>query len=144
VSSEFPVDEAAEVAQPVRRRVMVDLRPLQTAPAYRRLWIGSTVSFLGAQMTAVAVAIQVYSLTGSSFAVGAIGICMLVPMIMFGLYGGAVADAVDRRRLALASSTGLAAVSIVLAVQAFAGSQALWLLYCRARSPRSTTRPGWR
>lgn len=129
MSSESPVDEAAEVAQPPRRRVMVDLRPLQTAPAYRRLWIGSTVSFLGAQMTAVAVAIQVYSLTGSSFAVGAIGICMLVPMIMFGLYGGAVADAVDRRRLALASSTGLALVSIVLAVQAFAGGRALWLLY---------------
>ena len=129
MSSESPVDEAADVAQRSRRRVMVDLRPLQTAPAYRRLWIGSTVSFVGTQMTAVAVAIQVYSLTGSSFAVGAIGICMLVPMIMFGLYGGAVADAVDRRRLALASSTGLALVSIVLAVQAFAGSQALWLLY---------------
>ena len=121
-------DEAVTIL-PARRRLLVDVRPLQSAPAYRRLWIGSTVSFLGAQMTAVAVAIQVYTLTGSSFAVGAIGICMLIPMIVFGLYGGAVADVMDRRKLALASSTGLLATSVVLAVQAFAGARLLWLLY---------------
>jgi MFS family permease len=111
------------------RSVLTDTRPLQVSPPFRRLFFGSTVSQLGQQMTNVAVAIQVYALTGSSFYVGLVGVFALVPLVALGLYGGAIADAVDRRTLALVASAGLWAVSIALAVQAFAGNRSVWVLY---------------
>jgi MFS family permease len=80
-------------------------------------------------MTAVAVAIQVYTITQSSFAVGLVGLFSVVPLVVFGLYGGAVADAMDRRTLALLASFGLWAVSLLLAAQAFAGNTEVWVLY---------------
>ncbi len=110
-------------------RLLTDIRPLQVSPAYRRLFIGSTISQLGQQMTNVAVAIQVYALTESSFYVGLLGVFGLVPLIAFGLYGGAIADAMDRRTLALIASAGLWSVSIALAVQAYLGSTSVWFLY---------------
>ena len=111
------------------RGVLTDTRPLQHSPDYRRLWLGQVVSQLGQQMTAVAVAIQVYSLTSSSFAVGLVGICQLVPLVVFGLYGGAIADSMDRRRLALMSSSGLWLLSMVLMLQALVSLDSVWLLY---------------
>jgi MFS family permease len=111
------------------RSVLTDTRPLRVSPPFRRLFLGSTVSQLGQQMTNVAVAIQVYSLTHSSFYVGLVGVFALVPLVALGLYGGAVADAVDRRTLALVASAGLWAVSLALAVQAFAGNTSVWVLY---------------
>jgi MFS family permease len=111
------------------RSVVTDIRPLQRSAAYRRLFLGNTVAQLGQQMTNVAVAIQVYRLTGSSFYVGLVGVFALVPLVVLGLYGGAIADAVDRRTLALVASAGLWAVSLALAVQAFAGNGSVWLLY---------------
>jgi MFS family permease len=80
-------------------------------------------------MTNVAVAIQVYAITGSSFYVGLVGVFALVPLVVLGLYGGAIADAVDRRTLALVASAGLWTVSVALAVQAFAGATSVWPLY---------------
>jgi MFS family permease len=109
--------------------VLTDVRPLQVSPPFRRLFFGSTVSQLGQQMTNVAIAIQVYDITGSSFYVGLVGVFALVPLVALGLYGGAIADAVDRRTLALVASAGLWAVSIALAVQAFAGNGSVWVLY---------------
>ena len=111
------------------RSVVTDVRPLQVSAPYRRLFFGNTVAQLGQQMTNVAVAIQVYALTHSSFYVGLVGVFALVPLVVLGLYGGAIADAVDRRSLALVASAGLWAVSIALAVQAFAGNESVWLLY---------------
>lgn len=81
-------------------------------------------------MTSFAVALQVYTLTHSSVAVGAVGLAMAVPAIVFGLLGGAVADAFDRRKLVLVTSSCLAVVSAVFAVQAFADLGQVWLLYC--------------
>ena len=109
--------------------MVTDIRPLQVSPAYRRLFFGNTVAQLGQQMTNVAVAIQVYALTHSSFYVGLVGVFALVPLVVLGLYGGAIADAVDRRTLALVASAGLWAVSLALAVQAFLGNESVWLLY---------------
>jgi MFS family permease len=109
--------------------VVTDIRPLQESAPYRRLFLGNTVAQLGQQMTNVAVAIQVYSLTHSSFYVGLAGVFSLVPLVALGLYGGAIADAVDRRSLALVASAGLWTVSVALAVQAFAGNTSVWLLY---------------
>ena len=85
-------------------RLLVDLTPLKVSPAYRRLWVGNTLSFVGTQLTLVAVSLEVFALTGSSFAVGLLGLAALVPLVVAGLYGGAVADRHDRRTVALASS----------------------------------------
>lgn len=111
------------------RRLLFDLSPLTSSAAFRRLWIGSTLSALGSQMTTFAVALQVYRQTHSSAAVGAIGLIAALPAIGFGLFGGAVIDAVDRRRLALLTSALLAAVSGVFAAQAFLDLRQLWVLY---------------
>jgi MFS family permease len=111
------------------RSVVTDIRPLRASAAYRRLFLGNTVAQLGQQMTNVAVAIQVYAITGSSFYVGLVGVFALVPLVVLGLYGGAIADAVDRRQLALVASGGLWLVSVALAAQAFLGNESVWLLY---------------
>jgi hypothetical protein len=111
------------------RALLTDITPLQASADYRRLWFGGTVSQLGQQMTAIAVAIQVYALTGSSFSVGLVGLFALVPIIVFGLYGGAVADAVDRRKLGLIASSGLWLLSIALALQAYLHVGSVALLY---------------
>lgn len=80
-------------------------------------------------MTAVAVSVQVYALTGSTFATGMVGLCSLVPLVVFGLYGGAIADTVDRRKLGLVGSFGLALLSAVLAALALTDSPHVVVLY---------------
>ncbi|MFJ8694230.1 MFS transporter [Streptomyces roseolilacinus] len=121
--------EAGDPPAPPRRRVLADLTPLRTSPDYRRLWVGGTVSWTGQGMTTLAISLHVYELTGSSFSVGLVGLFSLVPLVGFGLYGGAVADAVDRRRLGLVSAIGLAALSVVLAAGTVAGFHQVWFLY---------------
>ncbi|GAA2806656.1 MULTISPECIES: MFS transporter [Kitasatospora] len=111
------------------RGAFADLSPLRDNADYRRVWFGQAVSSIGQQMTAVAVSVQVYDLTGSSFATGLVGLFSLFPLIAFGLYGGAIADTADRRRLGLIGSAGLAAVSAVLAAQAIAGLGLVAVLY---------------
>ncbi|WP_435851380.1 MFS transporter [Streptomyces thermolilacinus] len=113
----------------VRRRVLADLTPLRTSPDYRRLWVGNTISWTGQGMTTLAVSLHVYDLTESSFSVGLVGLCSLVPLVTFGLYGGAVADRVDRRRLGLVSAVGLAVLSAVLAAGTVAGLHHVAFLY---------------
>jgi MFS family permease len=109
--------------------LLADVRPLQESPAFRRLWAGVTLSAIGGSLTSFAVILQVWQLTQSSFAVGAIGVAQMVPTLAVGLLGGTLTDAADRRRLVLVTSTALAAVSAALAAQAFAGSRLLWPLY---------------
>jgi len=128
--------------------ILADIRPLRVSADYRRLWFGFTVSQLGQQMTTIAVAIQVYALTRSNFAVGLLGLVVLGPMVVGGLYGGAIADVMDRKLLAIAASSGLAATSLLLAIQAYAdwrssASSMRWSR-CRGSSSRSTTPPGTR
>jgi MFS family permease len=109
--------------------VLTDVRPLRVSAPYRRLFVGNTIGQLGQQMTAVTVAVQVYALTGSSFSVGLLGIFGLVPLVGFGLYAGSIADAVDRRVLALSASAVSWLVSLVLAAQAFLGNTEVWVIY---------------
>ena len=99
------------------RRLAVDTRPLRHAP-YRRLWTSSVVTAMGSQMTAVAVPFQIYQLTRSSGWVGIASFCGLLPLIVFGLWGGAVADTMDRRTLMVLTNTGVAVSSLALWVQA--------------------------
>jgi MFS family permease len=109
--------------------LLTDLTPLRSSAAFRRLWAGGTLSSAGSALTAFAVVLQVYDLTRSPLAVGAIGVAQLGPTLAVGLLGGPVADALDRRRLVLVTSGGLAGVSGALAAQAFAGLRLVWLLY---------------
>lgn len=95
----------------------IDTTPLRN-PAYRRLFWGVAATMLGQQMTLVAVPFQVYALTGDSLMVGVTSMVALVPLIVFGLLGGAIADSMDRRRLMLVTSAGAAVTSALLAVQA--------------------------
>ena len=114
---------------PQLRRLLADITPLRESTAFRRLWTGTTLSSVGSALTSFAVILQVYELTRSPFAVGAIGVAQMVPTLAAGLVGGPVADAVDRRKLVLVTSSCLAAVSAAFAAQAFAGLRLAWLLY---------------
>ncbi|TDE97428.1 MFS transporter [Occultella glacieicola] len=109
-------------------RLLADTAPLRV-PAFRRLWWGLGISNLGTQLTAVAVGLEVYSLTGSTLAVGILGICALVPLVVLGLYGGALVDHFDRRKVALLASTALLVVTALLAAQAWAGVDSVGVLY---------------
>jgi hypothetical protein len=115
--------------RPLYRRLLADTRPLQESSAYRRLWIGQSLSSLGSRMTSVAVPVQIYDLTHSSLAVGMLGLVVAVPLIVLGLLGGAIADAFDRRTLVLVTTTLLSLVSVLLALQALLDLRQLWLLY---------------
>lgn len=110
-------------------KTLTDIRPLQSSADYRRLWAGNTISQLGQQMTAVTIAIQVWALTHSTFSVGLVGLFALGPLIVFGLYGGAVADVVDRRKVALVASGSLWLLSLALVVQAAVGLGSTTVLY---------------
>jgi MFS family permease len=109
------------------RGALADTRPLRT-PAYRRLWSAGIVTVVGAQLTVVAVPTQIYQLTGSSAYVGLTGLFGLVPLVVFGLWGGAIADAVDRRLLLLLTGSGIAAVSLALWVFSAAGLGNVWVV----------------
>ncbi len=111
------------------RGLRVDLSPLRTSRDFRLLFVAGTVFYLGAMVSYVAIPFQVYDLTGSNFAVGLIGLVELVPLVVFGLYGGALADHVDRRRLLVATGVAQALFTGVLAVNAFAGSPQVWVLF---------------
>jgi MFS family permease len=113
-------------------RLLADVRPLRQCPPYRRLWAGSMVSSIGGAMTAFALTLQVYRLTHSAFAVGAIGLASMIPTLSVAIFGGSLADGTDRRKLVLVTSSSLAAVSALLAVQAFANLGQVWLLYVLA------------
>jgi MFS family permease len=95
---------------------------------FRRLWLANIVTVIGAQLTVVAVPAQIYSITGSSAYVGLAGVFGLVPLVVFGLWGGALADAMDRRSLLIGTTLGLVATSALFWVQAAAGNSNVWLL----------------
>ncbi|HEX7306651.1 MFS transporter [Lentzea sp.] len=101
------------------RRFFADTRPL-AVPAFRRTFAGQGTAVVGLMITAVAVPVQLYDLTRSSLVVGLSGLVGLLPVVVFGLYGGAVADAVDRRRLYLVASSVSWAATLGLLAQSVA------------------------
>ncbi len=108
-------------------RFAIDTRPLRY-PAYRRLWSSNVITSVGSQLTAVAVPKQIYDVTGSSSWIGIASFAALVPLTVFGLWGGAIADAVDRRKLLLVTNAGIAATSVAFWAQAAAGLRSVWPL----------------
>ncbi|MFD6312988.1 MULTISPECIES: MFS transporter [Streptomyces] len=121
--------EPSEVTAAPRgwRRWAMDTRPLRR-PAYRRLWTSTIVTAVGSQLTAVAVPKQVYDITGSSAWVGAASLAGLVPLTVFALWGGAIADSMDRRRLLLITNIGIAVTSVLFWLQAAAGLESVAVL----------------
>jgi MFS family permease len=111
------------------RRAAVDLTPLRESRDFRRLWFGTGISAIGSQITTVAIPFQAYAITGSTLVVGLLSAAALVPLLVVPLYGGAVADAVDRRRLLLFSDLALAAVSAVLLANALLPEPSVALLF---------------
>jgi MFS family permease len=114
-----PVDEARGLRAALRRHA-VDTRPVRITD-YRRLLVGQGTAFIGSMVTQVAVPVEVYSISHSSLLVGLVGFVGLLPLVVFGLYGGAIADAVDRGRLYFWSSVGTWLVTIALLVQTLIG-----------------------
>jgi MFS family permease len=115
-----------------RRRlaaVHVDLTPLRTSRDFRILFGAGVVFYLGAMVTYVALPYQLYRLTGSNWAVGAMGVAELLPLLVFGLWGGALADHVDRRRMLVATGTAQALLTAVLLANALLSQPRVWLLY---------------
>lgn len=108
---------------------LIDLTPLRISPAFARMWIGSTLAGIGGQLTIVTVMLHVFALTGSTFAVSMIAVAGLVPMILAGLYGGMLADAFDRRRVALIAATVTFASTALLAALTWTGAETIWWLY---------------
>ena len=111
------------------RNVQVDLTPLRTSPDFRRLFASGLVTAIGSMVTYVAIPFQVAQLTDSYIAVGLIGLCELVPLVVFGLLGGSLADTVDRRRMVLATEAVSCVLVIVLLVNARSSSPQLWILF---------------
>lgn len=107
--------------------LLADTRPLRN-PHFRRLWTANIVTVVGAQLTVVAVPAQIYAITGSSAYVGLSGLFGLVPLVVFGLWGGALADHFDRRAILLVTTVGLIATSAGFWAQAALGLENVWLL----------------
>jgi MFS family permease len=110
-------------------RLALDVSALRHSPAFRRLWLGQAVSFIGTEVTAVAVSYQVYRLTGSTLAVGLLALTHLVPLLTLTLVGGAIADAVDRGRLMLVQQSGMVVGSLGLAANAALANPRVWPLF---------------
>jgi MFS family permease len=98
----------------ILRRLLIDTSPLREHRDYRLLWSGQVVTGMGNQITRIALPYQVFVLTHSVAAVGVLTLVQLVPILAFSLGAGSVADAVDRRRLLVATQLGMAASSLAL------------------------------
>ena len=115
-------------AKRVLGNIVIDTRPLRIRD-FRRLWVSTAITAIGSQLTAVAAPKQVYDLTGSSGYVGLTGAVGLAALVIFGLWGGAIADAFDRRRVVTISNVGIAVTSGLLWAQAFAGLNSVWVIF---------------
>jgi MFS family permease len=121
------------------RALRMDLTPWRSSKDFRLLLTAGTVFYFGAMVSYVAIPFQVYTLTGSNFAVGAIGLVELVPLVVFGLYGGALADHVDRRRLLVGLGIAQALFTAALAVNAFRDDPSVWVIFVIAALLVSTS-----
>jgi MFS family permease len=112
-----------------RRSILLDLGPLREFRDFRIVWLGQLVSNVGRQVTLVALPYQLYILTRSPLAIGALAVVQLVPLLTITLFGGAIADAVDRRRLLLLTQSGLMVTSGCFAILATVATPPIVLIY---------------
>jgi MFS family permease len=114
------------------RAHLVDLTPLKISRDFRHLFLGRSVSDFGDEIVAVVIPFQVYEITGSTLAVGLLGLVELVPVFVFPIVGGAFADALERRRLTITTHAILAVMSLLMAANALMDEPLLWPLYAFA------------
>ena len=107
----------------------IDVTPLRSSRDFRLIFVSGLITYLGSMITYVALPFQVAELTGSFVAVGLIGLAELVPLIVFGLYGGALADAIDRRTMVISTEVASAVLIGILLVNALLPTPQLWVLY---------------
>ena len=111
------------------RKFAIDLSPLTKYPDFRRLWLSGLISFFGSMITMVALPYQIKLMTNSYVAVGAIGAVELIPLIIFGLYGGVLADTYDRKKLIWFSEFGALLLTSCLLINALLPSPKLIAIY---------------
>jgi MFS family permease len=128
-----PDDESPPPRRTFRERVAglrVDITPLRTSRDFRLLFWAGTVFYLGGMVSYVALPYQIYQLTGSNFAVGAMGLVELAPLVVFGLYGGALADHVDRRTMLVWTAVAQVVLTAALLANAtFDEDASVWAIY---------------
>jgi MFS family permease len=117
------------VADRPRRRLGLDLTPLRTSRDFRLVFIGGAVSGFGSFITYVTIPFQVAALTHDPLAVGLLGVCELLPLLVMSFVGGALADYVDRRLLVRGGELALALLCGVLLINSLSARPHLWLLY---------------
>ncbi|HEY2695333.1 MAG TPA: MFS transporter [Pseudonocardiaceae bacterium] len=113
-------------------RVRMDVSPLRDSVEFRKLFASNTITLLGSEITEVAVLVQVTRLTGSPLAVGLLGVVQVVPVVVCSLYGGLLADRVDRRVLAFGCEAVLLVITVGLLLNSLLPHPALWVLYVAA------------
>ncbi|MEV8586459.1 MFS transporter [Streptomyces sp. NPDC051180] len=109
--------------------LLPDTAPWRSSRDFRLLWVQGLVTYFSSAMAMIALPLQIKELTGSPLAVGAMGAVELVPLVVFGLYGGALADAVDRRKVILGTEAGLGLLAGLLLLNALLPEPMLWPLY---------------
>jgi MFS family permease len=110
----------------------MDTTPLRESRDFRLLFTAGTVFYFGGMITYVAIPYQLYTITGNNLAVGLVGLVELFPLIVFGLYGGALADHVDRRRLLIGCGVAQAVLTVFLMVNASFDQPRVWIIYVTA------------
>ena len=116
--------------------MFIDLTPLKISRDYRLLFIGQLISFFGTMMTFIVVPVQMYQLTKSNLYVGLIGVAEFVPMFLLAFIGGALADAVDRRRILRLTEIGQLITTFILLGNALLPASSSMGCVCRSWNPR--------
>jgi len=111
------------------RSLLADTTPLEH-PHFRRLWTANIITVIGAQLNIIVVPLQIYDITDSSAYVGLAGAFGLVPLVIFGLYGGALSDRMDRTKLLRITTVGMIVTAVAFWAQAASGLDNVWLLLC--------------
>jgi MFS family permease len=122
-----PVSQAHP--EPPPRRIRVDVTPLRVSPDFRRLWCSGLVTYFGSLATYVALPFQIKELTGSVALAGLLGAAEVIPIVVFGLWGGALADAVDRRRMVVVTEACLLVLTGLLLVNALLPGPQVWVIF---------------
>ena len=110
-------------------KLFVDVTPLKHSPDFRRLWLGNGISTFGGYMAAYAVMYQIYNITQSSLAVGAAGLFIAIPSLLFVLFAGSLGDSYDRRKLVLFTTMGQIVVASIYFIQSAFQNEQVWILY---------------
>jgi len=113
----------------LKANLAIDFSPLKRYPDFRRLWLSGLISYFGSMFTYVALPFQVKELTGSYLAVGLIGLVEIIPLVIFGLYGGVLADHMDRKRMIWMTEFAALFLSTILLINSLLPSPKLAVIY---------------